>query len=471
MAIAVAVLLVAPGDDDQPSSAASATPSSQPSASTTVAVSPSPTSSPDPSSTPAPTVTPPPIPAVAVRWAVWSVPAAAGQPAVLHESDVAALPGLIESDGLWLNFLDEPRHAVRFSFDGARLEERDETVFRDPGGPECTELGPRSVRIEGRQYSANCGVFSPDNSKMFYTVDRVPGGNSIPGSEYQPWVLDLATGNNVELNATLRHCGGCDGRAGPSWSPSGRFLLFGETYAGPDSSVYLYDSRTEAVRKVATGPSVNGLHQNPSWAPDVDAFLRPDGQGGTVYEFADGSRVLPLPGVRWVARFSGSPPFIISGGWFDDPVREVVVVERDGGAIVARWPGTLNAPVVSFDSPTAAWGVVRVDGKPAAVLEPPHACDGAILHHPSLAADRCLPGAQAPALSPDGSRVAFVRVRTSTVIDGWTTVEWEVVIHEVDTGREAVVPRPLKLHEQEVPLVRWVAGGTHVLVQSPRPGL
>ena len=192
---------------------------------------------------PTPTATPPrappasetATPAAAPTYGVWSVDAETLAIAVLHEGEDPAGVFRLTDEGLWLNVWSEDR-AVRYAPDWRVLEESDQFVVGSVDTPRCEqdERGDLAARIDGVGYEANCGPFSPDGLKMLYTVEAGPGAG-VPLAEYRAWVLDLEGGSNTELNATLRHCGGCDGIAGPSWSPSGRYLLVGETYTGFDS--------------------------------------------------------------------------------------------------------------------------------------------------------------------------------------------------------------------------------------------
>ena len=259
----------------------------------------------------------------------------------------------------------------------------------------------------------------------------------------------------------LRHCGGCDGRVGSAWSPSGRYVLVTETYGGPDSAVYLHDTETGETRKVAEGTHVSSVGYHVRWSPVDDAFIAPGAGGATVLErLPEGQRMM-LPDVEWPARFDQSGRLIYAPGGISlvTEVREqTFVVEATDGVMVAEWPG---AP--------SSWpldrGVAWTAQGPAALLTAAPGCEGTTLHHPSLATPRCLAGASGAAFDAAVARVAFSRIASQDA----SIAEWEVVVLDIATGQEHVLDGYTLGTGRQPALIHWNQAGTHLLVLWPGP--
>jgi hypothetical protein len=81
----------------------------------------------------------------------------------------------------------------------------------------------------------------------------------------------------------------------PRWSPDGRYLAFVGAIEGPSSDLYVYDTLTDQVRRLTSGPN----HAiSPNWSPDsrwivhreVDAFGADVGDVATWASTVDGSQ-------------------------------------------------------------------------------------------------------------------------------------------------------------------------------------
>ena len=62
------------------------------------------------------------------------------------------------------------------------------------------------------------------------TPTPLPGSVEVGTSGYRvpqhdKWVVNVQSGATTRLQAGLVHCGGCDARYGPRWSPSSRLVL------------------------------------------------------------------------------------------------------------------------------------------------------------------------------------------------------------------------------------------------------
>ena len=295
---------------------------------------------------------------------------------------------------------------------------------------------------------------------MLYGVNV--DGAEVGGGRYEAWVLDLDTGRRTLVTDALRHCGGCDGRVGPAWSVSGRYVLVGETYGGVDSAMYLYDVETGQTRKVAEGSFVSGVTTQVRWSPLEDAVLAPAADGSAAIERLPGGEVLAFPEVGWPARFDESGRLVYApAGLYALPggaVRsETVIADAANGEVVARWEGS-----------PATWpverGVTWTEQGPAALLEQAPECDdGTLLRHPVLVEPRCLAAARGAAFDPDVEQVAFARPTGGQDV----TTRWEIVLLDIGTGSERVLTSDAI--GSEPPLIRWQPEGTHLLVLWPGP--
>lgn len=374
-----------------------------------------------------------------------------GQAHTLYEGDEYALTRRFEADGsLWVWHV-ATQSATRFSPRAEPLEESDDWPWDDqrcrnvPGGEATSVVG-------GETFPVACGPLSPDGRWMMFTRD-IESAN-VPAGGYETWLLDIETRVEHLLTDLTRHCGGCDYRAGPAWSPSGRFLLFGETYAGPDSTVYLTDTATLDTRIVAQGPSANNLGEHLTWSSSEDAFARPGEGGIAVIARPALSEALPLNDVPWPARFDETGQFVYS-------VRDrTTVADAATGATVALWTGTVQL----WPSPR---GMTAVDGKPAALVED-GGCAGTTVYHPDIEG-LCIEGARGAAWSPDAAAVAFARpTEQVSVVREWER-DWEVVVLDIATQREQIVASGLR--RWTVPYIVWNDAGTQLVVLWPAPEL
>jgi len=390
---------------------------------------------------------------------------ASGDIVVLSEgANYPQTPGFAaDGESVWVRGgSDADRVWVRYDLAGNEVERSAEFPRADADAPVCTQpdLAVQSAFVDGIEYPVNCGTVSPDGRFMLYGVDIEGAG--ISGGGYEAWTLDLETGGTTLVTDQLRHCGGCDGRVGPAWSPSGRYVLVGETYGGPDSTMYLYDTETGDTRPVAMGTYVSGITSQVRWSPAEDAYLAPAGEGSLIERLPGGERTL-LPDLPWPALFDdtgelvyapgGQYTLLPEGGTAGGIRTDTVIADAATGEVVAVWEGAPSIWPVER-------GVTSTDDGPMALLEAASGCDGVTVHAPSRSEPLCVPGARAPAFDPAATRFAFGRPVAETDRE----THWEIVVYDVDAEREVVLGSYVSGRGRQPPLIRWSADGAHLLV-------
>ena len=461
------VLVLAAGcsdDDDEPAATATSQPSTETATTTATATDHSlyGTGTASPTSTVSATPTGP----VA---GLWLIEVETGTRHVLYEGDdYPQSDGFSDDvDTVWV-WVPEEDEFVRYDLKGNELQRSTDFLDTVVSRHRCTQPDNAVQRalIDGDEYDVNCGVFSPNGSYMVYTVNVDDPG--VPQGRYGAWVLNLTTRASVLATGELRHCGGCDGRVGPAWSPSGRYVLIGETYGGPDSSMYLHDAQTSETRKVAEGTFVSGITSQVRWSPAEDAFIAPDDEGSTVIERLPDGEKLTLPQIPWPARFNEDGRLVYSpGGLYtlrpgDGIVggirADTAVADAGSGEVLATWEGK-----------PATWPVERGvqwagDGA-AALLEEASACPGTTLHHPTLEEPRCLPEALGAVFDAETAHVAFARPTTEV----GTATRWAIFLYDFESEAERLLGETSATFGADPPLIRWHPNGTHLLVLWPGP--
>ncbi len=468
----VPLILLAAACTRGPTATSTPSPPPAPTAAGTTGVSPSPSSSPSASasgvaSTQPPTrATPAPTPTPGAENGLLLVDADTLAVHMLFEGDGAAVAIRFADDGsAWIR---TPSHQyVRFGPDGTRVEESDTYPAPAPAtpAPTCqqTQPGDLHATIDGVAYHANCGSFSAGGAHMLYNVDLVPNAASTIHGAYENWVLDLATGATTRVDATLHHCGGCDLREGPSWSPSGRYLIVTETGG---HAVYLYDAERRTTRLLGDGHGMGGFLRTPSWSPDGDRLLYPDGANGTVLEDLDRGTVIDIPAVAWPAGWAWQTPSLIYSPMDPGMAEQTTVADPVTGAVLGRWAGSAVRGVF-FDARLDERGIARYRGQPAALLSGAPDCGGIRVEHPLVGPDGlCLRDAHGAVFSPDATQVAFARFASSA-----SRAAWEIAVVDLATGAERTVPHAPIETDVQPPLVRWSPTGATILVEWPAPGL
>src|SRR5690606_13737172 len=193
--------------------------------------------------------------------AVWLYNVESGDRATLYEDYEFRIVSIARFDGEHVVVRDrrESQH-TRFDLEGNVI-----AVEPTPSPNtrlQCEETSAGAT-VDGRAYDGvRCGLIGPDERWMLYGVDAgtqaVGGGTALP--VWDQWAVNLDTDERRLLQAGLVHCGGCDGRFGPRWSPSGRFLVFPELVG--NGRTFLHDFETAETRLLFEGST------EISWAPE-----------------------------------------------------------------------------------------------------------------------------------------------------------------------------------------------------------
>ncbi len=455
------ILVAACNGDDSPEATATATPT------LTATSTPAPTTSPTGTATPEPTATPSLEPN-----GVLLLDLSAGDTRTLYTGESFPFTlGFEDDGGLWIAVSGENR-SLHFAGDGTLIEEIE--GYHTGGEPQCHPIESDEPRaeIEGEEYPVHCGVFSPDGRRMLYHID-VPESD-WPQGGYAAWLLELATGETTLLTDELRHCGGCDGFAGPAWSPTSRYVMFGET--GGDQ-VFIADAETGTARRIpAEGWGTQRGYQ-PRWSPAADALLVPDSEGNTLLEFPGTGDVVSID-LPWPARFDATGAFVYSHAIAGEPHRygpTTSIADAATGEVTAIWYG--RPPYVWPDER----GVTAVNGEPAALLEgcnelkdecdPAEPCPGGTaIYHPDLDEPHCLEETFGAEWSPDRTRVAAARRTTADDIPYPPpfSESWEIILYDLESGAERVLVSDIRPPRGEAPQIHWNSDGTRILVQWPR---
>jgi hypothetical protein len=329
----------------------------------------------------------------------------------------------------------------------------------------CTESAD-GASVDGRTYpDTHCGQISPDRRWMTYQVPVMPRPPSGAGVPWDQWAVNLQTGDRRLLQADLQHCGGCDGRFGPKWSPGGRYLYFSELDG--NGSTFLSDLQLGTTREIFRGHTDSSYE--PAWSPAADVLLYPNSSETTMLEDLRAGTKRELTGLAWPARFDLSGTFVYSPAWNDPRTTGVTtaVLDLRSGAIMTL-PGRVGRTSIYITGEA----VQNVGGVAVAALEQVPDCDGTAIYFGDLLR-HCVSGATAPSFSPDGSSVALMR-RTgaagrysSPASQSMTGAKFEALIVDLQTGAERVVARDL-IGSDMYPLpARWNEDGTHLLLQTP----
>jgi hypothetical protein len=392
---------------------------------------------------------------------------ASGNVLPLFEGEGFANTGGFEADGtVWVSVfppLNAPFTWYVFDATGKRLS--------DPSA------GTPPVSCYPLSGASGCGLPSPGGKHILYFVDI--DRPDVRMGRYAAWLLDIATGSTRELTDQLRHCGGCDGVAGPEWSPSGRYVLFGETYSGPDSTAYLADAETGTVRSIGKGPSMFGLVMHPRWSPADDSFIARSNAGGSILERLESGTAVRFLDVSWPAAFDESGQYIYSLGRFGAPQEgmRTAIASVASGRVVETWSGQgTNWPITR--------GGAAYRGTPIALLEQADGCtSGTVAHHPLIAnGERCIHDARGAVWSPSFDAIAIAR--SITAPDGAATLTatpakplsaprsgavWAILYIDVATGREVELAGGFPAADRYPPMIRWSPDGARLLVSWPWP--
>jgi hypothetical protein len=261
----------------------------------------------------------------------------------------------------------------RFNFDGSIAAPAVATSrCSAPGGV---------VTIAGRAYPGvdACGVFSPDGQWMLFEKDagevQTPTGFSVPS--WDQWVLGVATGKTTELQKGLVHCGGCDARYGPRWSPSGRYVAYAEL--GGSARRFLSEVATGSTRQIGAG---NEVTLAPAWHPTEDRIIYSQSaelSGPAVYEDLSAGSTQPSP-LPWPVAFDASGRYVYSPAWGPSAKADAgttTIIDADSFGAIAVLPGAAPDWLMWR---TDGGAVVASAGGPVAALQGAPGCEGTAVY-------------------------------------------------------------------------------------------
>ncbi|NJD65674.1 MAG: hypothetical protein FIB00_10590 [Chloroflexi bacterium] len=414
-----------------------------------------------PSVSPTPTVTPDGVLVVPSR--VWLVEAPTGSVRTLYES-ADQLASHARFDGAVVE-VSAGLGTPRFNFDGSTAALATTTSrCSAPGGV---------VTIDGRAYPGvdACGFFSPDGEWMLFEKDagevQVPAGFSV--RSWDQWVVDVATGETTELQKGLVHCGGCDGRYGPRWSPTGQYVAFAEL--GGDLRRFLSEVATGSTRQIGAGSDVTLA---PAWHPTEDRIVYSMGaelSGPAVYEDLGAGSKQQAP-LSWPVAFDASGQYLYSPAWGPSPKADAgmtTIIDADTFDTVAELPGAAPEWLMWR---TDAGAVVVGAGGPVAALQGAPGCDGTAVYAGSSTA-RCVDTGRFGAPNADGTFVAVAMLRgTAGHVKGpgfesLTMARYSIELMDVRTRDVRTLIPEVISWDYQAPVIRWNAEGTHFVVVAP----
>jgi hypothetical protein len=188
----------------------------------------------------------------------------------------------------------------------------------------------------------------------------------------------------------------------PRWSPDGRHLAFVAATDGPSSDLYLYDTQTDTIRRLSSGPnqaSILGWSPDSRWILHAEASSYLIADGGDIGGFpadvvwaaaADGSGLKRIyqPGtLEWVEGWLSNNVFVVSywSGYIF--LHDLRTVDLDTGTARTRYPGRFYNSALApewglavldvaseftgeNDPPPGGLYLVPLDGRPPSQLHP-----------------------------------------------------------------------------------------------------
>jgi hypothetical protein len=379
---------------------------------------------------------------------------------------VALLYQDFETSAYLVEFADEAvtlrsgEDTLTFDMDGTLISRARSEPSADQS---CAPVGPGGSIV--------CGSLSPDRRWFTYAVDAGeythPSGYTVP--VWDQWVANLETGDNRLMQEGLIHCGGCDGRYGPRWSPSSRFVVFSEF--GGDGRRWLSDVVPGVTIEIGAGFEIT---QAPAWAPTGDLLLYSTPAGGTVLRDPVNDTIRAFP-IDWPAAFDVTGTFAYSPAWLyhigpekdpDAPKPSTTIVDVTSGEVVERLSGA--APYTFLW--TGDMAVAHTGAGLLAVLQGASGCDGTAIYLDGELS-RCIEGGVEGQIGPGGLIAVARKTGTTGQIEGpWggsiAGGSFAIDIVHLDGSAATVVRDAVSL--DAAPMMKWNEAGTHLLIQWPR---
>jgi len=269
------------------------------------------------------------------------------------------------------------------------------------------------------------------------------------GPQWQGVVRDTSNGKEWKVDAAaVCQCDGSLLDPGPVWSSSGRFVAFGtgdwREGGERDRRVVVVEPAADRVTELpkAAWLSSRGLGGASVWRPGYDVLAVAQLDGVFMYDAAARTSTMMSVGTwpRFVTR--DLVQYIVGTGF-----RSATAVFYDIwlGREIARLPFLPSRPVPLIE--------YNAEGLTVAAQVWSDSCTGVVVAHPALTAPSiCIPGAHAPAWSPDRRTLAYSR------IDGGTSRS--VVLFDPATGAQRAVAERLPASQDwEQYLPTWSADG------------
>ncbi|MGP3970303.1 amidohydrolase family protein [Streptomyces sp. 6N223] len=289
----------------------------------------------------------------------------------------------------------EPTRPV-FSPDGRTLA----VAAYQGGGFHIWTLRPDGTglrQLTDGPFDARGPAWSPDGTRIAFASER--GGDTVAGSPYRIWVVDVRTGELTRVTGVPGQDGplqdGWHEDFDPAWSPDGRRLLFVR------GSLTTTGTPTLASRTIASAPAdgagpVTTEHTDagPATAQLMTPAVSPDGRLAYL-------RTTAAPAASCTLVVDGEP-VPVDGGVLPVPPRWI---SRDellltaGGQFRILRPNAPNAPSDPDASAEIPFTATLPVERPRYRVKPYDLATGG--RHD-------VRGVQQPVLSPDGRRVAFV---------------------------------------------------------------
>ncbi|MGW0314127.1 amidohydrolase family protein [Streptomyces flavidovirens] len=298
--------------------------------------------------------------------------------------------------------------------------------------------GPRPLTGEG-PWDDRAPAWSPDGTRIAFSSER--GGDPVKGSSYRIWSVDVRTGKLTQHTGLPgRHGPGQDAPwedFDPVWTPDGATIVF---VRGTLDGAALTSRTLAAAPATAPGP-VTVEHADPGPGNLLTPAISPAGRRAWLRTLA------PAPGrYEQVTLFVDGKPVTVDGDiatapprWLDD---ERLLLTLDGQFRIVRPHRDTPAVTVPFE---ATLPVVRPRYRAKTYeFEPDRA--------------RPVRGIHLPALSPDGTTVAFAALNAL----------WTAPVSGASTApRKLIQAAPTTYLQGPV----WTPDGQALLYVDDRTGL